>query len=83
METLKEKLDRIRERIEGGMSAQFLKIMHLATARLEASGTGERTLGLGNAAPEFQLEDQNGEIRDSRQILTQGPMVLTYYRGFW
>ena len=83
METLKEKLNQIRERIEGGMSAQFLKIMQGAKQKLVSSGVGEHVLETGAAAPPFELEDQQGKVRTSGQLLTAGPLVLTFYRGFW
>ena len=83
METLKEKLEQIKERVEGGISAQFLKIMHGAIQQLESSGQGQRVLQAGAAAPPFELEDQQGNMRKSDQLLATGPLVLTFYRGFW
>ena len=83
METLKEKLQRIQERVEGGMSSQFLKIMHSATRDLEASGIGQQVLKRGATAPQFELKNQQGEVLSSDHLLTQGPLVLTFYRGFW
>jgi len=83
METLQEKLDRLKERIEGGMSAQFLKIMHGATRDLESSGIGDRVLAAGAPAPAFELQDQSGKTRNSAELLAEGPLVLTFYRGFW
>ena len=83
METLKEKLERIKERVEGGISAQFLKIMHGAIQQLESSGMRERVLKAGVAAPPFELEDQQSNMRNYDQLLASGPLVLTFYRGFW
>ncbi len=83
METLKEKLDRIRERVEGGMSARFLKIIHDAIRELKSSGISERALKTGAAAPRLKLEDQHGKVRSSDEFLALGPLVLVFYRGFW
>lgn len=83
MESLKAKLEALRERIEGGMSAQFLKIMHEATQELEQSGIAQHVLKTGTLAPTFELEDQHGDSMRSEDLLSQGPLVLTFYRGFW
>ena len=83
MESLKSKLDRLKERVEGGMSAQFLKIMHKATRELEQSGIAQRVLGAGANAPLLELEDQHGKLTKAVDLLAQGPLVLTFYRGFW
>ena len=83
MESLKSKLERLKERIEGGMSAQFLKIMHNATRELEQSGIAQRVPGTGASAPMFELDDQRGNLRKAVDSLAQGPLVLTFYRGFW
>ena len=83
MDTLKEKLERIKERVEGGMSAQFLKIMTGAKEKLESSGIAERVLSTGALSPQFELADQHGQVRNSKDLLSKGPLVLTFYRGFW
>jgi peroxiredoxin len=83
METLKSKLDKLRDRVEGGMSAKFLKIMHRATQDLEATGILNGVLPIGAEAPTISLNDQQGNARHSEQLLESGPLVLTFYRGFW
>ncbi len=83
MESLQAKLDAIRERVEGGMSAQFLKIMHGATTRLEESGLVDSVLKAGVQAPAFDLKNQKGERVSSEEMLKAGPVVITFYRGFW
>lgn len=83
MESLKSKLDSLRSRTEGGMSAQFLKIMEDATRELEASGIAERVVKVGSTLSNFELPNQQGIVRNSHELLEQGPLVLTFYRGFW
>ena len=83
MDSLKSKLERLKERIEGGTSAHFLKIMHNATRELEQSGIAQRSLGTGTSAPMFELDDQNGNLKRAVDLLAAGPLVLTFYRGFW
>jgi peroxiredoxin len=50
---------------------------------LIASGQAERALKVGDLAPSFALPDQDGAVISSVDLLTQGPMVISFYRGVW
>lgn len=78
-----ERLASIQQRIEGNMSPAFLKIMHGATHELEQSGIQEKVLKVGMQAPEFTLENQEGESVSSAALLADRKIVLTFYRGVW
>ncbi len=78
-----EKLRQINARVEGNLAPQFLKIMHDATDDLKASGIGKRILTKGMLYPAFNLINQNNEPFDSKTLLKQGPLAITFYRGFW
>lgn len=80
---LQQSLDRLKERIEGGMPSEFVSIMHQATRDLEASGIGDGILKAGDKAPSFKLPNQKGELISSEQLLSKGPVVVTFYRGAW
>lgn len=43
----------------------------------------ELGLGVGAMAAEFSLPSATGEIVELRQLLKDGPVVLTFYRGGW
>ena len=83
MSDLQQQLDQIKQRIEGNMPPGYLKIMHAATRELQESGIESRVAKAGTIAPPIHLENQNGEIRDATEMLKTGPLVLTFYRGFW
>lgn len=40
-------------------------------------------LTAGQRAPEFALPNPRGRIVQLRDLLRQGPVVLTFYRGVW
>ncbi|KXX70669.1 peroxiredoxin-like family protein [Flammeovirga sp. SJP92] len=80
---LQESLSRLKEKIEGGMPPEFVKIMHQATRDLEASGIGDGILKAGDEAPAFSLPNHNGEMVSSEELLQKGPLVITFYRGVW
>lgn len=78
-----DKLQHLKQRIEGNMPPNYLKIMHQATHDLEQSGIQERVLKVGEKAPAFNLTNQNGEVISSDDLLSKGMIVLTFYRGVW
>lgn len=62
---------------------EVVAVMHRATADLVASGQAERALKAGDRAPAFSLTDPDGATGSSADLLAQGPLVLTFYRGVW
>lgn len=65
------------------MPAKFVGIMHEATNALEASGIRGRVLGVDDLVPDFELENQRGELRNASELYGRGPLAITFYRGFW
>jgi peroxiredoxin len=57
--------------------------MHRATDELIASGAAKGALKAGDLAPSFVLKDAEGREVSSAKLLSTGPLVLTFYRGFW
>ena len=49
----------------------------------DASGARERTLKVGDKAPDFALPNADETLVDSRALLARGPLVVTFYRGRW
>ena len=52
-------------------------------AELKQSAISERSLKPGDAAPSFELPDQNGKIVRSADLLRRGPLVVFFIRGRW
>ncbi len=50
---------------------------------LIASGLAKRAGKVGMLAPEFTLPDVDGNPVSSAALLEKGPLVVTFYRGFW
>jgi peroxiredoxin len=63
--------------------ADIHPIMDRATQELIASGQAARALKAGDKAPHFILNDANGNPVSSRELLAQGPLVVSFYRGVW
>jgi hypothetical protein len=80
--SLQEKLDAFKADFEGKKAPpHVVGIMHKATADLIASGQADRALKAGWRAPKFALPDAHGVVVRSTDLLAEGPLVLTFYRG--
>ena len=83
MMTLQEQLNQRRADFEKNVPPETLEVMHRATSDLRSSGILDQVLKVGDAAPEFELENTRGEWIRSKDILSNHLMVLTFYRGKW
>lgn len=45
--------------------------------------THESTLAVDARAPDFTLTSQHGDAVSLASAVTQGPVALIFYRGFW
>jgi len=57
--------------------------MHRATAELKASGIEDTALKVGYRAPDFILFNQDHVEVASEDLLRQGPLVVSFFRGHW
>ncbi len=81
--SLQDKLDKVKKEFESGAPPEALAIMHRATEDLRNSGIMERVLKVGGQAPEFMLPDAQGQMVSSAELLSKGPLVVSFYRGVW
>ncbi|MDX2360820.1 MAG: peroxiredoxin-like family protein [Crocinitomicaceae bacterium] len=78
--------ERLKKKIasfEENATPRFLKIVHDDIKRLELSGQVNSVLKSGDKMPGFELSDQNGTVLSTSDLLKDGPLVVTFYRGFW
>ena len=83
MSSLQERLDRIREGFLESAPKEAVAVMHRATEELRAAGLVERIPGPGKSLPAFELLDSERKRVRSSDLLGQGPLVVTFYRGLW
>ena len=88
MANLQERLDDFKKSFESGgppynAPREAIETMHRATAELAASGIENRALKLGDHAPSFTLFNQNHVQVSSADLLQQGPLVVSFFRGHW
>jgi peroxiredoxin len=65
------------------LSPEVFATMARATAELVASGLADRALKVGDTAPAFTLNDPEGVAVSSARLLTEGPLIVSFYRGVW
>ena len=88
MGSLQERLDEFKNSFESGAPPynaphEAIETMHRATAELKATGIEEQALKVGDCAPSFTLFNQDHVQVDSADLLRQGPLVVSFFRGHW
>ncbi|MFO1037498.1 MAG: peroxiredoxin-like family protein [Geminicoccaceae bacterium] len=86
--SLQAKLDAFKADFQAGkppysVPSSVIDTMRRATAELQASGLAERALKAGDTAPGFNLPDPDRQPVASADLLRQGPLVVSFYRGVW
>jgi peroxiredoxin len=81
--TLKELLDGFRSEFMAKVPPEIREAMARADMALVASGIMQRALKAGDSAPQFCLPDSRGGHVYLKNLLTQGPVVVSFYRGGW
>ncbi len=81
--TLQEKLDSMRAASRTRIPAEAQAIMHRSIEDVRASGIMSRVAKVGQPAPDFTLPNAAGQPTRLGDLLTRGPVVLSFYRGRW
>ena len=81
--SLKEKLDAKKQEVASMAPKEVLEAMENATEDLKRSGIAEQAKNEGDQAPDFTLNNSRGEPVHFANRLSDGPVVLGFYRGRW
>jgi hypothetical protein len=86
--TLEQEMDGFKSQFESGgppynAPMAVIEVFHRATEDLRRSGLAERALKTGERAPAFTLNNQDGTPISSVELLAQGPLAITFFRGHW
>jgi hypothetical protein len=88
MSKLRDRLKDFNRTFESGappynVTPETVATMHRATAELKASGIENTALKVGDRAPDFTLFNQDHVEVTSKDLLRQGPLVVSFFRGHW
>ncbi len=83
MATLEDKLKQIRDGAAKRLPEETRATMHRATEELRSSGILDAAIKAGATLPPFSLTNAHGNTVQSGDLLAQGAVVLTVFRGSW
>ncbi len=83
MSEFQAELAELRTRLEENLPPPFVKLLHRSVADLLRTRAHELIVHAGAQAPDFELQDQRDKTRRRADFLGKGPLVITFYRGFW
>ncbi|MEM9101099.1 MAG: peroxiredoxin-like family protein [Pseudomonadota bacterium] len=81
--SLQNQLDAFKEQFKKQAPAEAIEAFARSAQELADSGQVERSLKVGAQAPNFTLNDSEGNPVALKDLLAEGPVVLTFYRGVW
>ena len=81
--SLQEKINAYKEGMVKKAPKEALEVMHRATEDLRSSSIMEGVVKVGDPAPEFELQNAAGKPMRLKDLLSESPLVLSFYRGKW
>jgi peroxiredoxin len=82
MTTLLKEIEAYKEAFKAKAPEEKQKLMLQATEELEMAGVA-KGLKEGDTAPNFTLPDSTGKEVSLADYLSNGPVIITFYRGGW
>ena len=80
---LQKKLSALKKEFEAQAPKDAVDIIHRATDDLKNSGILDRTVKVGDDAPDFVLKNAAEQRFHLQDLISEGPIVLSFYRGKW
>src|SRR5947199_710340 len=80
---LQQQIDEFIAEGASWLPTDLLQALLSPIGRLISSGAAGNALKEGAQAPDFILPDARGNAVTLSHLLTQGPVVMTFYRGQW
>ena len=81
--SLQDQLNAFKEQFKKQAPEAAFNAFARSTQELIESGQAENALKAGNTAPDFVLTDSEGNNVALQDLLSKGPVVLSFYRGVW
>ena len=81
--TLENKLSEMRKHSKEKFPAETVEKFARATKELRESGIMDRALKVGDKMPSFSLPNTDGATISSQDLLKNGNLVVSFYRGVW
>lgn len=80
---LQDRLSAMKQDSIATKPAEIIGPLLEETKKLIESGVADKAINVGETLPELALTDSAGEIIRSKNLLSKGPLIVTFYRGVW
>lgn len=80
---LKKQLEEIAEESKKKFPQDALQQLVQSRKELAESGVKDGILSVKSILPPFDLEDEDGRSVSSEDLLADGPLTITFFRGRW
>jgi hypothetical protein len=81
--SLRQEIEKFMTQFIAHVPEDIQKVMQEEAERLAQSGIAGKALKAGDKAPVFSLPNVQGAIVSSAELLSKGPLVVSFYRGGW
>jgi len=80
---LTKTLDQVRSELLSELSDNDRKAYIQLVDWLRKTDVASHALQVGDTAPDFLLPDAHGRLHSSEHLRSEGPLVVSFYRGGW
>ncbi len=81
--TIQERSDQVKAASAGRLPAEVLEVFARGQAAWQATGRSADAVAVGDVLSDFTLPDATGRDVSLSELVTDGPVVLVFYRGGW
>lgn len=80
---LQEKLNAMKKESIAARPPEVVEVLIGEVEKLVQSGIADRAIKNGETLPQFTLPDERGDLISSEDLLANGPLAISFYRGIW
>ncbi len=80
---LQEKLNAMKKESTETRPPEVVEVLLGEVEKLVQSGMAGKAIKSGETLPDFLLPDEKGNLVSSKNLLANGPLAVSFYRGIW
>ena len=80
---LQDKLNAMKKENMASRPPEVVKVLLQEVENLVKAGIADKAIKSGEPLPEFILPDEKGHPVSSKELLDNGPLAISFYRGVW
>ena len=80
---LKEKLQQLIDQSAGKLTDEIKTVITSSMKEVVDSIASRKIPKKGDTLPEFQLPDSKGNMQSSSELIGDGNLVISFFRGGW